>query len=69
MSVGHFEVGPHIVLPLTVAGLDGLLTVPAEARAEAVPVIPVLGVLVGAVHRGGHSQLVRGLGQGDVGSL
>ena len=50
MSVGDFEVGPHIVLPLTVAGLDGLLAVPAEARAEAVPVIPVPGVLVGAVH-------------------
>ena len=50
MGVGDIKVWPDIVPPVTVAGLDGLLAVPAEARAEAMPVVPVPGVLVGAVH-------------------
>ena len=50
VSVRDFEVGPHIVPPLTVAGLDGLLAVPGETRAEAIHLVPVAGVLVGTVH-------------------
>ena len=69
MGVGDIKVWPDIVPPVTVAGLNGLLAVPGQARAEAVPLVPVTGVLVGAVHRGGHTQLVWGLGQREEGSL
>ena len=69
MGVRDIKVWPDIVPPVTVAGLYGLLAVPGQARAEAVPLVPVTGVLVGAVHRGSHTQLVPSLGQREEGSL
>ena len=69
MRVGNIKVRPDIVPPVTVTGLYGLFTIPGQAWAEAIPLVPVTGVLVGAVHRGGHTQLVWGLGQWEEGRL